>query len=286
MVAEFEITDIDENGGFNPQNVSGTSIFWHFHPEYEIMLNTNSTGTRIVGDSVEMFGSYDLVLIGGNVPHSWEYYHDSENEGQEKGIMIHFRLASIGEALLAQHELRSVRKLLFDSERGIHFSVEDARLAEPHLVNILKTKGIEKMISFFHVLRIMCSSVHKKMLCSETYKRASDERNNKRMTDVTAYVRKNFSGPISLENASDVAKMSPFAFSRYFKKYAGEGFIEYLTRVRIEKARHLLRETDYHVNDIAEQCGFSSISNFNKHFRRAEGLSPRNFRTSFNKPHH
>lgn len=285
MVAEPEMTDIDDNGGFFSEHVSGADAFWHFHPEYEVMLNINSTGTRIVGDSVEMFSSYDLVLIGGNVPHSWEYFHDGNSKDQERGIMIHFRLASIGESLLAQHELQSVRKLLVDSGRGIRFSVDDAMMAEPHLENMLKTRGIEKMISFFHILSIMCSSEKKKLLCSETYKRASDERNNKRITDVTAYVRKNFARQLTLEDAAIVAKMSPFAFSRYFKKNAGEGFIEYLTRVRIEKARHLLRETDYHINDIADQCGFSSISNFNKHFRRAEGLSPRNYRGGFKKIH-
>ena len=283
MAAEFEITDIDDSGGFITEHVSGADVFWHSHPEYEIMLNIDSAGTRIVGDSAEMFGSYDLVLIGDNLPHSWEYYRDSDNSGRERGVMIHFKLSSIGEALLAQHELQAVRNLLADSGRGIRFSVDDARLAEPHLENMLKTKGIEKMISFFNVLSIMCSSVKRKALCSETYKKAFDKRNNKRMTDVTEYVRNNFARPLTLEDASAVAKMSPFAFSRYFKKNAGEGFVEYLTRVRIEKARHLLRETGYNISDIADQCGFSSISNFNKHFRKSEGLSPRDYRSSFNK---
>ena len=74
MAAEFEITDIDDSGGFITEHVSGADVFWHSHPEYEIMLNIDSAGTRIVGDSAEMFGSYDLVLIGDNLPHSWEYY--------------------------------------------------------------------------------------------------------------------------------------------------------------------------------------------------------------------
>lgn len=283
MVAEPEITDCNENGGFMAQYVSGSGGFWHFHPEYEIMLNINSNGTRIVGDSVELFDSNDLVLIGGNIPHCWNYNKDSDSTIQGRGIMIHFNLSSIGEALLAQHELQSVRRLLLDSERGIHFSVGDAILTESHLNNMVNTRGIEKMISFFSVLLIMCSAEKKNLLCSETYKRALDERNNKRMTDIITFVRENFHRPLTLDDASKVAQMSPFAFSRYFKKYSGEGFVEYLNKVRMDRASHLLRETEYQVQEIARQCGFSSISNFNKQFRREEGLSPRNYRRSFRK---
>ncbi len=283
MVPGPEISVYDNNGGFMAQYVSGSDGFWHFHPEYEIMLNINNNGTRIVGDSIELFDSNDLVLIGGNIPHCWNYNRDSGNPSQVRGIMIHFNLSSIGEALLAQHELQSVRTLLMESERGIHFSVGDALLAESHLNNMVSTRGIEKMISFFKVLSIMCSSEKKNLLCSETYKRAFDERNNKKLNDIFAYVRENFHRPITLEDASKVIDMSPFAFSKYFKKYSGEGFIGYLNKVRMDKARYLLRETEYQVQDIARQCGFMGISNFNKHFRREEDLSPRNYRGRFRK---
>jgi len=49
----------------------------------------------------------------------------------------------------------------------------------------------------------------------------------------------------------------------------------------MKKAGHLLRETEYQVHEIADQCGFSSISNFNKQFRKAEGVAPRDYRSRF-----
>lgn len=281
MVAELEKIDYDDSGGFRAEFISETNSFWHFHPEYEITLNTKSNGTRIVGDSVELFDQYDLVMIGGNIPHCWNYYRNNASLPEEMGIMLHFRLSSLGEALLAQHELHSVRQLLIDSERGLAFSVEDAKKAEVYLLNMVRNKGIDKMISLFNVLKILCSSEKKIVLCSENYKQAFDERGNRKMTDVYNYVRENYSKPISLEKISRIAHMSPFSFSRYFKKNCGAGFIEYLNRVRMNKACHLLRETEYQVHDIAEQCGFSSISNFNKQFRKTESLSPRDYRAQF-----
>jgi AraC-like DNA-binding protein len=281
MVAELEKISYDDSGGFRADYISDTDGFWHFHPEYEIVLNTESNGTRIVGDSVEIFDHYDLVFIGGNIPHCWNYYRNGTSSPKERGIMLHFKLSSLGEALLSQHELHSVRKLLMDSERGIIFSVEDAKKSESHLTSMVHNKGIEKMISFFSVLKIMCSSDKRGLLCTENYKRALDERGNKKMTDIFNYIRENYSKPITLEKVSIIARMSPFAFSRYFKKYAGSGFVEYLNKVRMNKAGHLLRETKYQVHEIAYQCGFSSISNFNKQFRRTEGLAPRDYRARF-----
>lgn len=281
MVAELEKILYDDGGGFRATYINDTGGVWHFHPEYELVLNIKSNGTRIVGDSVELFDRYDLVLIGGNIPHCWNYYKQNNALPENHGIIVNFKLESIGEALLSQHELRSLRELMDESDRGIAFSVDDSRKVEKYLVQMINNKGIDKMIDFFNIIKILSSSGKRAYLCSENYKLAFDERGNKRMSDVYTYIRENYFKPIPLEKIARVAKMSPFAFSRYFKKNSGAGFIEYLNRVRTNKACYLLRETEYPVHDIAMECGFSSISNFNKQFRKTEGISPRDFRAQF-----
>ena len=146
---------------------------------------------------------------------------------------------------------------------------------------MLTHKGIEKMIDFFSVLKILASAEKRRQLCSENYKLSIDERGNKRMTDVYTFIRENFSRQITLKDISKIANMSPFAFSKYFKKNCGSGFIEYLNQVRTNKACYLLRETDFQVQDIAVDCGFMSISNFNKQFRKTVGISPREYRAQY-----
>lgn len=281
MIAELEEITFDDSGGFRIEYITGISGFWHFHPEFEITLNTKSNGTRIVGDSVEIFDEYDLVLIGGNIPHCWNYYGNDASMAENPGIMLHFKVGSLGEALLSQHELAPVRKLLNESGRGIGFSVEDARKVEPFLREMAKTKGLEKMISFFNILRLLCASERKSALCSENYRQSHDERGNRKMAEVYSFVRDNFHKPITLGKASKIVHMSPFSFSRFFKKNSGTGFIEYLNRVRMTRACHLLRETRYQVRQVATECGFSSISNFNKQFRKSEGISPKAYRAQF-----
>ena len=171
--------------------------------------------------------------------------------------------------------------MLNDAERGLVFSVEDAKKAEMHLEQMVRNKGIDKMIDFFNVIKIMSSSEKKAICAPKIINLHFDERGNKKMTDVYTYIRENYFKPISLEKIAKVAKMSPFAFSRYFKKNSGAGFVEYLNRVRTNKACYLLRETEYQVQDIAVECGFASISNFNKQFRKTEGISPSDYRAQF-----
>jgi len=281
MVAELERIAYDDGGGFRASYINDSGGLWHFHPEYELVLNIKSNGTRIVGDSVELFDRYDMVLIAGNVPHSWNYYRQDNTMPEKHGIEVHFKIDSIGESLLSQHEFHTLRELFKEAERGIAFSEEDARNAEKYLHQMVSNKGIDKMIGFFNVLRVMCASDKRGPLCSENYKIAFDEHGNKKMTDVYTYIRENYDKPISLDRIAKIARMSPFAFSRFFKKNCGAGFIEYLNRVRTNKACYLLRETEYHIQDIAIECGFASISNFNKQFRKTEGISPRDFRAQY-----
>jgi len=281
MVAELEKIPFDDGGGFRASYLNEKGGFWHFHPEYELVLNTKSYGTRIIGDNVELFDQYDMTFISGNIPHCWNHYKSGGKVPEDHGIALHFSAAALGEGLLMQHEFQKVRELLAEAERGIAFSVEDAKKAEKHLEDMVNHSGIDKMIDFFLILKLMCNASKRRQLCSENYKLSFDERGNKRMTDVYTFIRENFSKPISLQDISKIAKMSPFAFSRYFKKNCGSGFVEYLNQVRTNKACYLLRETDFQVQDIAVDCGFLSISNFNKQFRKTVGISPRDYRAQY-----
>ncbi|HPF03519.1 MAG TPA: AraC family transcriptional regulator [Bacteroidales bacterium] len=277
----MEKISYDDKEGIVVRYLNKYEGIWHYHPEFEIVLTMEGNGTRIVGDSVELFEACDLVMIAGNIPHAWNYYAEDDIIPEKHGIVVHFSESSFGDRLLTRHEMNEVRELLRMAERGIGFSSEDACKTRMHLEAMTESRGIDKVINFFNVLRLMCRADCKKVLCSENYKISEDTGGNKRMSDVYTYIRENFFNPISLEKVSAIAGMTPFAFSRFFKNHCGSGFVEYLNRLRTSKACYLLRETEYMVHDIASKCGFESISNFNKQFRKSEGVSPRIYRAQF-----
>lgn len=92
------------------------------------------------------------------------------------------------------------------------------------------------------------------------------------------YVKQHFGEPITLEEVCEKAGFSVSYFSALFKKETGEGFLKYLTKVRIEEAKTLLRETDMAVSEICEQVGYLDRKHFTHTFRKATGLNPAEYR--------
>ena len=80
---------------------------------------------------------------------------------------------------------------------------------------------------------------------------------------------------------ADVASemgMSETRFSRFFRKATGNSYTDFVNRIRVHKACHLLMETDKLVADICYEVGFNNVANFNRRFLEAKGMTPSEFR--------
>ena len=91
-------------------------------------------------------------------------------------------------------------------------------------------------------------------------------------------VNKNYSENVSLEEASSLLGFDTSYFCRIFKSATGATFTEYLNFVRICKAEKLLSQTKKSILEISEAVGFSSLSYFNRVFKRIRNSSPGNYR--------
>lgn len=92
------------------------------------------------------------------------------------------------------------------------------------------------------------------------------------------YVMQHFQEPITMEEVCEMAGFCTSYFSVLFKKETGEGFAKYLTRVRMDEAKTLLRETSLPVADICEKVGYSDRKHFTHTFHKATGLNPAEYR--------
>lgn len=92
------------------------------------------------------------------------------------------------------------------------------------------------------------------------------------------YIQKHFTEPLTLEEVSDAIGFSVNYFSTLFKKETGEGFNKYLTKVRMDEARNLLRDTPLSVAEICAKVGYGDVKHFTKTFKNETSLTPGEYR--------
>ncbi len=97
------------------------------------------------------------------------------------------------------------------------------------------------------------------------------------------YIKNNFKRNISLEEMSQVLNISPYYFSKIFKKSVGINFKEYLIKLKIEYAQKLLTQTDMPIKEIAYEIGFDDPNYFIKAFKKYTGFTPASVRNNKNK---
>lgn len=93
-----------------------------------------------------------------------------------------------------------------------------------------------------------------------------------------AYIRSNYSRDVSLDEVSQVVNISPYYFSKIFKEDVGEGFVEYLTGLRMDKARELLNTTEYSMKEICSMVGYADPNYFSRIFKKNVGVTPTEYK--------
>lgn len=104
------------------------------------------------------------------------------------------------------------------------------------------------------------------------------EKSNSIIEMAKDYIKDNYSKDISLDDVSRIVNISPYYFSKLFKEDTGENFIEYLTGIRIEKAKELLNTAEYSMKEICTMVGYSDPNYFSRSFKKNVGVTPTEYK--------
>ncbi|MBR9922204.1 MAG: AraC family transcriptional regulator [Bacteroidetes bacterium] len=105
-----------------------------------------------------------------------------------------------------------------------------------------------------------------------------------RLAFVIEYIRKNLDKPLTIEELSSKAYMSESNFHRVFKNELGISPVDFINNERIKLAASLLHDPKRKIKEVYMQCGFNSLSYFNRVFKRKKQLSPKEYQIKLNKP--
>lgn len=107
-----------------------------------------------------------------------------------------------------------------------------------------------------------------------------ENQGNSMIKKAKEYIRKNYCWDISLDDVSRNMNLTPYYFSKLFRQETGSTFMEYLTGLRIDKAKQLLRNQELSIKEIGISVGYSDPNYFSRIFKKVQGVTPTEFRGS------
>jgi transcriptional regulator GlxA family with amidase domain len=178
--------------------------------------------------------------------------------------------------------LNFIRAMLEKSTRGILFSKKTIEQITPRLIALNQKQGFDSVLELISILHDLSTSRNMQFLSDSTFNNAEFSHNSRRIEKVFEYMNQNFDKPVSLSEAAKIANMTDVSFSRFFKRRTGITFIDSLMEMRLGQASRLLIDTTQSVAEVAYNCGFNNISNFNRIFKKKKNCTPKEFRLNYN----
>ena len=255
----------------------------HRHELFELNFVEHGAGCeRIVGDNIETLGDYDLVLITSpNLEHMWGQGTCTNTDIHE--ITIQFQ-CEYNRGIFLTNPFRSIQQMMIRAQRGLAFPLSAIMAVYGRLIHLSEIKeGFYSVAELFRILYELSKFSDARELSSSSFAKAQSETESKRVQTVKEYILSHYDEEIRLDQMSRLANMSPTAFSRFFKLRTGKTLAEYIVDIRLGHATRKLVDTNEPVSQICYTCGFNTLTNFNRLFRKRKGCSPTEFREKYAK---
>lgn len=256
----------------------------HNHEVFELNFVEHAAGVRrIIGDSSEVIGDYDLVLITSpQLEHVWEQNTCTSEDIRE--ITIQFDFGMSEDSIFGRNPFLSIRNMMNEARKGLCFPLSAIMSVYKQLDTLSSIKdGFYAMMQFMTILYELSRCEGARTLASSSFAKIAVEDSSRRIFKVKNFINENYMDELRLAQMADIAGMSASAFSRFFKQHTGRNLSDYIIDIRLGYATRKLVDTSRSISEISFECGFNNLSNFNRIFKKKKGCSPSEFRENYHK---
>ena len=256
----------------------------HQHPVYELNFVERAPGVRrIVGDSNEVIGEYDLVLITSpDLEHVWEQNTCVSEDIRE--ITIQFDIDFSANSLFDRNPFNSMKRMMVEAQKGLCFPLDAIMKVYRELDTLSSIKdGFYAFMQFLTILYELSKCEGARVLSSTSFAKIEVPSDSRRVQKVKTFIDAHYREEIRLAQLSDIAGMSDSSFSRFFKLHTGRNLSDYIIDLRLGYACRQLVDSTNSVAEICYASGFNNLSNFNRIFKKRKSCSPSEFRENYHK---
>lgn len=277
MRLQFEKIEPESRSSFRVVHLTDPQtcwVYWHYHPEYEIVYIPEGSGRRHVGRNVSAYDGGELVFIGPNVPHL-NFSHGKQGPYEE--VVVQMRADFLGEAFLRTPEMADVQRLFEQSGQGLAFGKATKEALGSFLLELPHKTGFNRLLSLLTIFQNLAHAPDVQPLQADGIRFELNPKEEGRINRIYAHVAAHYTNPIDLATVADLANLTVPAFCRYFKRMTQLTFSDFVNEYRVSQTRRLLH-TDQTVATIGGSVGYPNLSHFNKMFKAITGQTPTAYR--------
>lgn len=270
---------ISEETSFRVQIDQGKHFYdkFHHHQEIQITWIQKSYGSLLMGNTIANFAENDLLVIGANVPHSFQndeiFY--KKNEGlTAKAISILFAQKAFGPYFFDLPEMQGIHNFIKNADRGYRINGKTKECIIDHLKLMEGKNGVERFLTLMEILHQLSISKDVEFLSNLSFLGNPTSSENKNLENIFQFILDHHQRTIKLEEIAHVANLSISAFCRFFKLRTRKTFSQFLNEFRISVACKKLLLDDFSISEICYEVGFTNLSNFNRQFKKITGYTP------------
>lgn len=255
--------------------------YLHRHKEIQIALIIKGEGTLVVGNYMQRFKAEDIYVIGADQPHIFRSdasYFNKKSKKNIHSLSLFFNPEASFETILRLPEMKEIKRFLDKTIWGLQAPQHERDRLASEILNLKQSRNGLLMSDFISLLHSMAHIRKWKMLSTTSSGFSISDVEGLRMNDIYQYTIVNYSENISIRQIAAVAHLTAPAFCRYFKKHTNKTYINFLNEIRISEACNKISEGEFKsMSSVAHETGFSNVTNFNRVFKKVNGVSPRNF---------
>jgi AraC-like DNA-binding protein len=275
----------------------------HFHRHFELWCPCRGSGRFVVGSAAGHWRAGEAYLLAPLVAHTF-YTDDAASPadavadraksapwdpttrpGQRdaaidlpyEATLVFFSGDALHAAAQALPELRSFGPLLESASAGLVFRGSGARQAVRMLLPAVGKQNVFGLSHLLLALDMLSSQAQSYRLGTPQQSPEWDSSNDQRMEKLYAFIQEHLDD-VRLEDVAHHVGLSIPALCSMFRRNTGYSVLRYVQTMRISRACALLSETDMPITTVGLECGFNTLSSFNRQFKQLCGTTPREYR--------
>ena len=265
----YKLKDFPTENGYHARRYIDTRHSLHFHDYIELTILEKGSGIHVINGTEYYYPAYTYTIMDHRDCHA---FFNLSQDNSVYNLVLSPSLLSNGQLNKILH-LTADKICYLDEDTGksvialidsLYYLQKAATYILPDFIRNVSDNLVELFMSNF---------INQKNV--DTLSQKSE------LQQALEYINLHFKEKISLTEVAEYSKYNPTHFSKLFHKKMGVTFNHYVSSLRVNYAKRLLLNTEYPISFICFECGFSSVSSFNRNFSEIVGMPPITYKAEY-----